>query len=107
MTNFKTLPCRDCGKEVDVGDESTGCVCSDFTQKNYEEYMEKTDEERDKIIEKEENMAKETITSKRIENATKVLEFIKTLGVEEKEITKILSRTSRIYKDSREENKKE
>lgn len=44
---------------------------------------------------------KETITSKRIANAEKVLELIKSLEVEDKEVTKILSRAARIFREKK------
>ena len=86
------------------GEDTNKCpYCNSELIVIYSNEVSSTKEEIDKLNEntREVKMAKETITEIRITNANKVLDFIKTLEVEDKQVTKILCRASRIFKESK------
>jgi predicted nucleic acid-binding Zn-ribbon protein len=68
------------------------------TLKGGDEMAKKDKEEKVEKPVKEKKEKKKSITELRIENATKVLELLKTLGVEGKETTAVLSRAYNTFK---------
>ena len=89
-----TTHCSSCGKELTEipGEKFILCkYCNRFIPTGANSFI--------KMKGGNKNMGK--ITDIRIANANKVLELIKSLEVEDKEVTKILSRASRIFKESK------
>lgn len=111
---MRIIFCNNCKRKKYLKDETENSIqscprCKSTFINIYENKEEVNKENIDKLNESEEvkggkKMAKETITDVRIANAKKVLEFIGTLNVEDKEVTKILNRAYNIFKSSKASN---
>lgn len=106
---MKVMKCNNCKKNkyLKEGEKIDKCpYCKSTFIQIYENSENKSEDEistlnRDIQIKGGLKMTKETKTDVRVSNAKKLIEYAKTLGIEDKEISKVLNRAYSIHRQNK------